>query len=191
MVITYSGNNYFKLQSGETVLLIDPENQRSFKGANVVINTISPTSMDRPKNEEGLPFWIERPGEYEVKGIEIQGWSTGYENSTNYIAYKVTIDEISIGILGHLKEELNEQLREEFGRLDILIVPASGKPLISETLTAKLVRELEPSMIIPSLTKDPKHFLKAMGIRGETEEKLVVKKKDFSPGTLFVRCLTF
>jgi hypothetical protein len=191
MVITYSGNNYFKLQSGETVLLIDPENQRSFKGAHVVLNTLFPTEVDRPKDEAGAPFWIERPGEYEVKEIMIRGWSTGHEKDTNHIAYKIVIDEISVGVLGHLKDELSEQLREEFGGLDILIVPASGKPLISEILIAKLVRELEPSMIIPALTKDPKQFLKAMGTHGETEEKLVVKKKDFSPGTLTVRCLTF
>ena len=41
MVITYQGDNYFRFQSGDLTLLVDPTNQRAFKGAGVVLSTIS------------------------------------------------------------------------------------------------------------------------------------------------------
>jgi len=189
MIITYLGGNYFKFQAGQLTLLVDPLDQRSFRGAQVVLNTTLPAHADEPS--ESSPTWITHAGEYEVQGIEIQGWSAGNDGKTEHTAYRVIMDEITIGILGHLTEELGEDALEGLSGVDILLVPAGGKPWIAETAAAKLARELEPSLVIPSLAKDPKIFLKAFGRTApKTEEKLVIKKKDLSPGALNVVCLS-
>ena len=72
MIITYQGGNYFKIQSGDFVLLVDPDNARSFKGASVVLNTLKPPLVAAPAESEGL-VWIENQGEYEIKGTRISG----------------------------------------------------------------------------------------------------------------------
>ena len=44
---------------------------------------------------------------------------------------------------------------------------------------AKLIRQMEPSIIIPALYKDVKPFLKELDqTEVKPEEKLVIKKKD-------------
>lgn len=189
MIITHHGGNYFKFQAGQLTLLIDPLDQRSFRGAQAVLNTTLPSHAEEPA--ETPPAWISHAGEYEVQGIEIQGWSSGNDGKTERTVYRVVMDNIVVGILGHLTGELSEDALEGLSGVDILLVPAGGKPWIAEATAAKIARELEPSLVIPSLTKDPKVFLKAFGRTApKTEEKLVVKKKDLAPGALNVVCLS-
>lgn len=189
MVITYHGGNYFKFQAGQLTLLVDPLDQRSFRGAQVILNTTLPAHIEEPM--ETPPTWITHAGEYEVQGIQIRGWSTENDGKTERTAYHVIMDDITIGILGHLTGELDENTLEGLAGVDLLLVPAGGKPWIAEIAAAKLARELEPSLVIPSLTKDPKIFLKAFGrTASKTEEKLVIKKKDLTPGALNVVCLS-
>lgn len=191
MVITYQGGNYLKLQAGELVVLVDPLDQRSFRGASVVLNTTLPAHTEMPKESvTEAPVWIDRAGEYEVNGIEIQGWSTGHDDATEHTVYRFMLDEITVGVLGHLTKDLGEDIREAFSGVDILFVPAGGKPWLGEAATAKLARELEPSLVIPTLFKDLKPFAKAFGQSPSTpEDKIVLKKKDLTPGALTLRSL--
>jgi hypothetical protein len=59
----------------------------------------------------------------------------------------------------------------------VLFIP-TGEHFLSPDAGAKLARQLEPAIIIPSYTKAPEAFLKVMGARPEAVEKLVLKKKD-------------
>lgn len=188
MVITHHGGNYLKLQAGELSVLIDPLDQRSFRGTTVVLNTTLPAHTEPSEEATGRPVWIDHAGEYEVKEIEIQGWSTGHDGNTEHTAYRFRMDEITVGVLGHLTQDLPEDVREALTGVDILFVPAGGKPWLSETAAAKLARELEPSVVIPTLFKDLKPFAKAFGQASFTaEEKIVLKKKGLVPGALTLR----
>ncbi len=188
MVITYYGDNYFKIQSGDLTLLIDPINGRSFRGATAVINTTLPASTEAPKENEC--FWIEHQGEYEVQGIRIDGWSAGNEDDTEKTIYRISFDDISIVVLGHLSKEPPQGLWEHLENPDVLIVPAGGKPWISQAAAAKLVRQIEPSIVIPSLASDQKLFLKELNQSSATkEEKLVFKKKDLVASAMTIKCL--
>ena len=188
MVITYQGENYFKFQSGETVVLLDPTDQRSFRGAQVVLSTMKPANVPAPEGDE--PFFIDHQGEYEVQGIEIRGWSAESDGKIERTIYRVEFDEIVLGILGHLTKELDAKVYAPLKNADVLIVPAGGKPFLPQAAAAKLVRQLEPGILIPSLTKDPALFLKELGKKdGTVEEKLVVKKKDIPLQSMKVVCL--
>lgn len=188
MIITYQGDNYFKIQSGNLVVLIDPTNGRSFRGATAVVNTTLPPSTEAPKENEC--FWIEHQGEYEVQGIRIDGWSAGNEDETEKTIYRILFEDISIVVLGHLSKEPAQNIWEHIEHPDILIVPAGGKPWISQGAAAKFVRQAEPSVIIPSLTSDPKLFFKELNKpTPQKEEKFVFKKKDLVPGAMTIKYL--
>lgn len=179
MVITYQGGNYFKIQSGDYTILIDPENQRSFRGAQVVINTVKPT-FSEPLEGEDTPVWIENQGEYEIGGVRIHGYSTGWNEKAKCenTAYQILFDDISLVVLGHLYNELDPKTISAFTDNDIAIVPAGGAPFLEITKIAKLTRQLEPGIIIPSLTEKPHTLLKELNREATAEEKLTIKKKE-------------
>ncbi len=182
MVITYQGGNYFKIQSGDYVILIDPENQRSFKGAHVVIHTVKPAFTDKLDGEDS-PVWIENQGEYEIGGVRIHGYSTGWNEKAKCenTAYQITCDDISLVVFGHLYTELDPEIVSMFADADIAIVPGGGTPFIDVTKVAKLIRQLEPGIIIPSLTEKPTLLFKELNREAQKEEKLTIKKKDIEP----------
>lgn len=188
MIINYYGGDYFKIQAGDLVVLIDPENQRSYKGATLILNTIQPGLAEAPI--ESTPVWIDHQGEYEVRGIRVEGISLGEENRKEKTAYRLDIDDVRFGILGHLSKEPDPKIQELLKDCDVLIIPGSDKPMISAASAGKLVRQLEPSIVIPSFSKNPKSFLKEMGQeKAVAEEKLVFKKKDLTPKAMAVKYL--
>lgn len=194
MIITYNGANSFKFQTGDTTLLVDPLHQRSFKGAIAVLNTRKPSETDAPNNEgdESAPLWIDTQGEYETGGIVIQGWTTGADEDRVHTAYRFTLDTITVVLLGHLRNEIPAQTLTHLRSADILIVPAQGKPFIPIPAIAKIARQIEPSIIIPSLFSSPAVFLKEFGKEASSkkEEKLVIKKKDLTPGAMQIVMLS-
>lgn len=188
MVITYHGENYFKIQSGGFTALIDPTDSRSFRGADLILSTLKPSPVPMPKEEGG--FWIDHQGEYGVKEAIIRGMSAGVDKGDEKTIYRLTLEDITVLILGHLGHEPSPEVQENFKGAQVVIVPAGGKPFISEAAAAKLVRQIEPALVIPSLTKNPKTFLKEMGKdKCPSEEKLTFKAKDLEAGKMVVRCL--
>jgi len=189
MIITYQGENYFKIQSGEQAILIDPVNQRSLRGAAVAVNTLYPSPVARPTEDEC--FWVDHQGEYEVQGIHIEGWSAGNEGGEEKTIYRIAFEEIVIVAMGHLTKEPSKELQEHAEDADVLILPAGGKPWLPESAAAKFVRQVEPAIIIPSLFKDLKPFLKEFnhGNAASPEEKFVFKKKDLVPHAMTVKWL--
>jgi len=62
---------------------------------------------------------IRAPGEYEVGGVEINGYNGG-EDNTIYVLY---IDKIKVVILGDLREELSDKRIEKIDSADVLLAP--------------------------------------------------------------------
>lgn len=182
MVITYQGENYFKIQAGDIAALIDPSNQRSFKGASFILRTDKPSSEPQAPNE---PLTLTHQGEYEVGGVHVSAWT---ENGTT--VYKILMDDMSVVILGRLTKEPNLETQEHIQDADILITPAGQKPYLSAQNSAKLIRQLEPSLVIPAFFDNLKPFLKEMDQeKCEPEEKITIKKKDLKPQAMLIRCL--
>lgn len=193
MVINFLGNDYFKISSGETTVLIDPENQRSVRGAVLILNTVMPAPVE--ETEEG-PAIISHQGEYEVQGIHITGWSAGNEKGIERTIYKMEMEGVTFAILGQAAKEPESKVQEFLADCDVLIVPAGGlpgqgKPFMEASATAKLVRQLEPSLVLVSFPENLKSLLKEIGQeKCVPEEKLVFKKKDLTPKAMTVRCLS-
>jgi len=144
-------------------------------------------------------FLIDNPGEYEVKGVFIEGIPTfnfkneKAENSEKFFdgntIYTIEVDDIKICHLGNIKQkELKEDQLEKIGMVDILMVPVGGE----DTLTAKeaisIIGQIEPGIIIPMQYAVPKlkmkldkvdDFLKLSKVEDlKPIEKLVIKKSE-------------
>jgi L-ascorbate metabolism protein UlaG (beta-lactamase superfamily) len=182
MVVNYFGNGCFRLQSGETSILLDPENNRL--KADVILRTIvaTETEVDKLSADVAGTTTISFPGEYEIKGIEIVGFSVVAESTEKFLktAYAVTWEDMKFVFLGHLSAPIDATLVEEFAEPDVLILPVGGGHFLEPNVAAKLAKQLEAKIVIPSFYKNPDEFLKALGKKTETAEKFVFKQKDIA-----------
>lgn len=147
------------------------------------------------KAVEGEPFLIENPGEYERKEIFVQGIASyhdekdGKERGQNTI-YTIEAEEMRLCHLGDFgQKELTPEQLEAIGDVDILMVPVGGIYTIDARGAAKVISQIEPRIAIPMHYYLPKlkvkidgldKFLKEMGVKAEPQEKLLIKKKDFT-----------
>lgn len=177
MVINYFGGGSFKLQSGETSLLVDPDSNR-FK-ADVTLRTLAPVEF-KVQGEDTPQSEITFPGEYEIKGVEILGTMVPEESGAKFLktVYFVKWEGIKLVFLGHLSNPPSAAIVEKLDEPDVLFLPVGGGHFLAPEAAAKLVRQLEPSFVIPTLFKKLTDFLKAMGQKASPQEKLVFKKKD-------------
>ena len=174
MVINYLGDGCFRLQSGELSVLVNPANHRL--KADVVLRTLTLANVAPPPDE------IIFPGEYEVKGIEIQGYPLAAESTDKFIktVYLVRWEEMQFLFLGHISKPLPAELIEEF-EPDVLFLPTGDDHFLAPADAAKLVRQLEPAVTMPGYYKEYNSFAKAFGQKAEVEEKFVFRKKDLDP----------
>ncbi|MDR3582371.1 MAG: MBL fold metallo-hydrolase [Candidatus Pacebacteria bacterium] len=183
MVINYFGNGCFRLQSGETSVLVNPENNRL--KADVTLRTlVSTASADIAaaaaisEGDSGLS--VSFPGEYEEKEIEILGFPIAGESTEKFLktAYCLLWEGMKFVFLGHLSQPIDASLMEEFAEPDVLFLPIGGGHFLEPEVAARIAKQLEAKVVIPSFYKDPAAFLKALGTKGEEAEKFVFKQKD-------------
>ncbi len=178
MVITYLGAGAFKVQSGETSLLVDSDNNRL--KADVSLKTLTPTASIDSGEHQPAQSEIYFAGEYEVKGIEIKGFAVPEESTEKVLktAYLIEWEGMKLAFLGHVSKQPSPELIEKLNEPDILFMPVEGEHSLAPEAAAKVMRALEPAIVIPSFHKAPTEFLKSIGKKGDMEEKLVLKKKD-------------
>ena len=159
MVITYLGNGSFRLQSGDTSLLFNPDNNRL--KADVILRSLAGTGTDElldHASDGGMT--ISFPGEYESHGIEIEGFPIAGESTEKFIktAYKIIFEDMTFVFLGHLSRPLDASLMEEFSEPDVLILAGGGGHFLEPEIAAKMTKQLEARMVIPSFQKTPMLF---------------------------------
>lgn len=189
MVITYYGLACFKLQSGNMVLVVDPYSKESgltaprFQ-ADIVLSTNKDPNYSNAKSISGNPFIIDVPGEYEVKGIAIDGIAAG----SNTI-FTFEWDDIRFCHLGSLpKKAFTEEVNEAIGTPDVLFVPVGGGEALEAEDAVEIINDIEPRIVIPmyydikGLTSPklagPGLFLKEYGSEAKPEDKFTFKAKD-------------
>ena len=193
MIINWYGEGCFKIQTGGLILVSDPFESKIGltppRGKfDVVLKTLIPwtSAPGQPINES---FVIHGPGEYEIKGIAVQGFPLVKESSEKFskTVYKVNVENLTLGFLGHLSEELSAEAFEALTDSNILFLPAGGKPFINQEKLTKLIKQLKPKIVVASffkipklkrVTSDWKKLANEMGQKPEVMEKLTVRKKE-------------
>jgi hypothetical protein len=194
MVITHHGNQFFKLQFGDTIVAINPISKDSKLktskfGANICLITTNHPDFNGSEQVsfgEKQAFVINGPGEYETKGVFIKGIpshsSYDKKDLINTI-YTLNLDSINICFLGgHDSKEISAEAKGAIDEVDILFVPIGDDGVLNAHDAYKLAVQFEPKVIIPmgyDMSKDAlKTFLKEGGEDVKPIDKLTVKKKD-------------
>jgi len=160
MRIEFLGHSSFRItHKGGTVVTdpFDPANvglPYSKFEADLVLSSHGHPDHNYTAGISGNPFVISSPGEYEVGGVKVRGFSTfhdgqgGKERGKNTV-YLFEVEGVSLCHLGDLGHALSEAIVEEMGDLGILFVPVGGVYTIDHIQASKVVSQLEPRYIIP------------------------------------------
>jgi L-ascorbate metabolism protein UlaG (beta-lactamase superfamily) len=141
--------------------------------------------VDNVSRGDEAPFVIKGAGEYEVKGIFFNAFSSKViREKVEYMAnsYVFNFDGIRVAYIGQIQEGLPPEHKEIIDEVDVLFVPIGGDGKNLNPYDAnKLAVSLEPHLIIP-VDHDEKTlpiFLKESGSEGvQAVDKLTIKKKD-------------
>lgn len=215
MQITWLGHSSFRLQ-GKTAsdiisVVTDPYKSEKvglkMPKVEADIVTISHDHDDHNNLEaiKGEPFVVRGAGEYESKGVYIDGISSwhdaekGAKRGENII-FRFEIEDIVITHLGDLGAELDDKQLERLEGTDILLVPVGGTYTIDAQKAISVINQIEPRIIIPmhysvpglKIDLDPvEKFLKAIAIKPRHEEKLKISKKDLPQDDMELIVLSF
>lgn len=196
MNINWYGQSYFKITGKNVTVVTDPFDAKiglKPPRAEADIITISHTHPDHNNLEviKGEPIIIDGPGEYSVRGVEIQGIGSYHDNSqgkergTNTI-YTIEVDNIKICHLGDLGQDLSDEQIDKIGNVDILLIPVGGVYTIGAEQAIEVINQIEPRIVIPMHYKvqglninldNLDKFSKEIGA-SKTLPKLSIKKKE-------------
>ena len=188
MVINWYGEGSFKIQSGGLTILTDPFDSSTgltpprFK-SDIVLTSGAPEPYTSSKMLEGQHIF--GPGEYEVQGIEVNGFP-----AAGGAIYIVKTEEMKLGFLGQLSSlDLSPDAMTALRGIDILFIPIGGAPYLDSPSATKLIKQLEPKIVIPAFYKilglkraatGIEDFIKTFGQKSEPQEKLTIKAKDIN-----------
>ena len=201
MHLTWLGHSAFKIQdkigSDGVTLVIDPYGIESGlkmprMEADILIITHNHADHNYREAVKGNPFVVDCAGEYEVKGVSIEGVVVPHDDKEGrerglVVAYRINIDDINIVHLSDLGGTLDPKQLEVLSGADILLIPVGGKYTIDAKKAVEVVSQLEPRIVIPMHYKIPglkydldgaEKFIKEIGLKPRLEEKLKISKRD-------------
>ena len=141
MIITWQGHSCFKIQdkigTDGVTLVTDPfDKETGLKVPNFEADIVTVSHDHHDHNNigalRGTPFVIECAGEYDYKGILVEGIDSfhdekkGEERGGNII-YRIEVDDISVAHLGDLGTVLDNTQLEKLVGTDVLLIPVGGE----------------------------------------------------------------
>jgi L-ascorbate metabolism protein UlaG (beta-lactamase superfamily) len=204
MQIIWHGQSCFQIitnqgKNGQKTIVIDPFDEtlglRIPKlEADILLVTHNHYDHNNVKAVGGNPFLIEGPGEYEVRGIFIQGIPAFHDKTKGKTrgkntCYTIETEDMKVCHLGDLgQSDLSEEQLQALGEIDILMIPVGGVFTIGGEDASKIISQTEPKIVIPMHYSLPKlkvklegieKFLKVMGKKeANPQDKLSIKEKD-------------
>ena len=97
---------------------------------------------------------IDGPGEYEVKGVTVNGLPTFHDNAKGEergpnTVFLIEVDDVRVCHLGDLGHRLDDAALEVIGTVDVLLVPVGGGNSLDASRAAEVVRQIEPRVVVP------------------------------------------
>jgi L-ascorbate metabolism protein UlaG (beta-lactamase superfamily) len=215
MIITWLGHSCFKLQDkvgtdGVTVITdpYDKETGLKMPSIEADIVTISHDHHDHNHVEalRGNPFIIDCAGEYDFKGVLVEGIDAYHDEEEgklrgSNIIYRIEVEDISIVHLGDLGHTLSNEQLEKLVGTDILLVPVGGKFTLDAKKAVEVISQIEPRIVIPMHYQTEglaiegldsiEKFIKELGLEPSREEKLKITKKDLPQEDMELVILSF
>jgi L-ascorbate metabolism protein UlaG (beta-lactamase superfamily) len=211
MQIFWHGYTCVRIESktGETecTLLTDPyENEASIRLPRTVEPDVLVLSHQDKKrfNIEGVaghPFIVADPGEYEVKGMFVNGIQdrNADEGLLRPVIYRFVSEGMSVAFLGSLKRQLSTLELEGLQNIDILLLPVGGGERMDAKTASAVISEIEPRIVVPLYYDIPgikeklatvDAFCKQLGsCQRENANRLKIAKKDLPADNILVSVL--
>jgi len=176
---------------GDVVGLRPPENLE----ADIVLVSHQHPDHNNTGLFKNIGFTVNTSGEYSVKGVDIRGIQAYHDNNQgkdrgSNIIFSLESEGINIVHLGDLGHILSEKNVQEIGSPEILMVPIGGNHSLNGNEATKVIKQLEPKIVIPMHYKIPNltaeldgidKFCKEMGICvSESLKALSVRASDLS-----------
>ena len=201
MLITWFGHSCFRIQDktgpdGITVATDPFDKKIGLKAPNFQadIVTVSHDHYDHnnAKSLRGDPYVIDGAGEYDVKGVLVDGVQSYHDNQSGKergknIIFRIEMDGIIVTHLGDLGTELDDKQRGKLSGTDILLIPVGGNYTIDAKKAVEVVSQIEPRIVIPMHYKVPgltvdiagvDKFVKELGLKPTEEDRLKISKRD-------------
>ena len=169
MKITWYGKGCFLFNTNNSNVLLEPF------ADNIAENIDFVTSSRGTKLNYKLSFdW---PGEYEAKGIGVEGVPIKNTNGEEIVVFILSIGKTRLCHLGQLDRMLDDSEISLLGSIDILFVPVGGNTVIDAKIAHKITEAIDPRMIVPMYFDDGSDdeflnlddYRKEMGINSEQE----------------------
>ena len=202
MEITWLGHSCFLVRGKDKTIITDPcHPDLGYHLGEPEADIVTLSHFHRGHSYvEGVandPKQIRSPGEYEIGGTSVTGIASFHDDKKGEVRGKNTIyviemDGMTLCHLGDLGHPLDSHLVEEIGDVGILFLPVGEVSTIPIDTGAEIIRQLEPSIVIPMHYKTKAFagnlspldkFLDAMRIRGlEARPKLSITSSSL-PGS--------
>lgn len=209
MEIKYLGHASFLLTTKAAAVVIDPFDPKMVGfaypkvSADIVLVTHQHPDHNHVAAVGGNPFVIAGPGEYEVKGVKVDGLSSYHDNEEGKqrgrnTVYLIRAEGLSVLHCGDLGHPLPEEQLEHLGEVHVLLLPVGGFYTLGPEEAAALVAQMEPKIVIPMHYRSEKHgagfaqvaplqdFLKEIGGAPRYEKVLKVKRDSLPEETQVV-----
>lgn len=205
--IEYKGGNCVVLSTKKTTLIADPRlsvvGLKDIKAKDEI--EIATESRFVVENSEARVI-IQAPGEYEVGDFSVKATAATRhldmetEEKLSTI-YHIEASDVRLGLIGNVKNKLDDDQLETIGVVDILIIPVGGGGYtLDATNAAAIVRQVEPKIVIPVHYADSglhyevpqdalETFTKELGAPVEQMDKFKLKSTAALPPSLTVVAL--
>ncbi|HEY8108763.1 MAG TPA: MBL fold metallo-hydrolase [Patescibacteria group bacterium] len=175
MDITWYGQSCFLVKGKDATVAVDPFADIGLKEPKLEADVllVSHDHFDHANvaavsgREGGDPYVVDTPGEYESKGVMIEGIPTyhddkqGADRGRNTV-YSFHVDDMHLVHLGDLGHVLDEDTVERLGDVDVLFVPVGGHFTIDAKAAADVVKLLQPRITVPMHYQVPKLKVKEL-----------------------------
>lgn len=201
MEVEYFGANCLRFQTKKASVVVDDYASEKSK----TLTKQSDIAIFTRENEEAIEalFFIDKPGEYEVNDVSIQGIParahTDQDSEKNAIIYRLVINDFRVAVAGHIYPDLTEDQLEAIGMVDLLFIPVGGNGYTLDSVGAlKVIKKIGPSIVVPTNYADKKikyevpqdtldEVRKVLSLEpAEEQEKLKLKSREFAEGTKLV-----
>ncbi len=158
MDLTWLGHGCFRLRGKNAVAVTDPyppalgPRLAKLEADLVTVSHPHPNHSNVQAVKDARV--IDGPGEYEVKGITVNGVPAyhddrkGEERGRNTV-FLIEVDDVRVCHLGDLGHRLDDASLEVIGSVDVLLVPVGGGNSLDASRAAEVVRQIEPRMVVP------------------------------------------
>jgi len=183
MEIKYFSDKSVVIKSKKDTVLINPRKEDlddSKMASRIVVYTFDGFDYWEPENGERVV--IRGPGEYEVGGVEIEGYKGGGEGNT---IYTVLVEGVTVGVLGEMKEMLTDKKIERINAVDVMVVSIGRENKVTYKSMIDLAKRWGVNYLVPTNYQDDdlKKFLDETDNEGkEAIESLKVDKDGLPDG---------